>query len=206
MNHKILCKSCKWEKIYTGIPTTECNEYVKVKKTNMEKVAKMLGVEIGEEFRIKESDTPDDGFMINEGIFEFTKDNLIVNKRDPADTVIGCLLIGQYTIRKIPKVTFKDCNPNGDIYNPVDNIIAALRNLAGCFINEISAKPWKPTRMEGYYYVDCNGVKNRDCWNGCSIDYCHFNTGNCFKTEEEITPEIIEKILKEMKGKYESQD
>lgn len=70
---------------------------------------------------------------------------------------------------------------------------------------EIGKIPWKPKEKETYRYIDSFGKIARRYWIYDSGDYYHFNTGNCFRTSEEITDEIKQRILQEMKGKYENE-
>ncbi|MDD3123935.1 MAG: hypothetical protein PHC62_10600 [Candidatus Izemoplasmatales bacterium] len=48
------------------------------------------------------------------------------------------------------------------------------------------------------------GVIRSTNWLGYAVDYYYYNARNCFRTEEEITDEIKQRILQEMKGKYEN--
>lgn len=67
----------------------------------------------------------------------------------------------------------------------------------------IIKKPWKPKKNEWYFFCESNGNINRTNWVDDVVDFYFFNAGNCFKTKEEITPEIKERILKEMREQYE---
>lgn len=69
---------------------------------------------------------------------------------------------------------------------------------------EIEKLPWKPKEEETYRYVDSFGKIAERYWTHDSGDYYRFNSGNCFRTSEEITDEIKQRILQEMKGKYEN--
>lgn len=44
---------------------------------------------------------------------------------------------------------------------------------------------WKPEYGEKYYYLDDGGGINYAYWSNDNIDLFRFNTGNCFKTEQE---------------------
>jgi len=68
---------------------------------------------------------------------------------------------------------------------------------------QIEKLPYKPKKNDVYYYVCAAGRVHRDTWDGYAADYHNYNYGNCFRTKEEITQEDIDRILKEMKGKYE---
>ena len=69
---------------------------------------------------------------------------------------------------------------------------------------EIEKLPWKPKEGEFYYCVLNNGTIDFHRWNLKWYDYYCYNSGNCFRTKKEITPEIKQRILSEMKGKYEN--
>ena len=107
-----------------------------------------------------------------------------------------------------------DCNPYlfDEEYNLID-MEYYVRNglIRGLIIGSLRIEklPWKPKEGEYYYYVDVMGLNaeteiGRFTWVFDGYDYLNFNVGNCFRTEEEITPEIKERILREMKGKYEN--
>ena len=69
---------------------------------------------------------------------------------------------------------------------------------------EIEKLPWKPKEGEFYHCVLNNGTIDFHRWNLKWYDYYCYNSGNCFRTKKEITPEIKQRILSEMKGKYEN--
>ena len=64
--------------------------------------------------------------------------------------------------------------------------------------------PFKPKRAERYYFVNKYGEVGWESWVD-EIDYYRFNAKNCFRTEEEITEEDIERIVTEMKSKYKTE-
>lgn len=70
---------------------------------------------------------------------------------------------------------------------------------------KIEKPPWKPKEGEAYCIVTSDDGVVHTVWWGYSDDYYRYNAGNCFRTTEEITPEIKQRILKEMKGKYEGE-
>ena len=78
-----------------------------------------------------------------------------------------------------------------------------MRILTGDF--EIEKIPWKPKEDDEYYIV-CENENIVKCrWSSRNTNsFYRYNAGNCFKTKEEITPEIKQLILQEMKGKYEN--
>ena len=72
-------------------------------------------------------------------------------------------------------------------------------------ICEIEKLPWKPKECDVYYSVNVHGSVHQCRWVGSNANhYYRYNAGNCFRTAEEITEEIKQRILSEMKGKYES--
>jgi len=68
---------------------------------------------------------------------------------------------------------------------------------------QIEKLPYKPKQGDKYYYVTKAGKLDIDTWEGYTIDYYTYNYGNCFRTEEEISIDDIDRIVKEMTGKYE---
>ena len=107
-----------------------------------------------------------------------------------------------------------DCNPYlfDKEYNLID-MEYYVRNglIRGLIIGGLGIEklPWKPKEGEYYYYVDLMGLNGepeirRFTWVFDGYDYLNFNVGNCFRTSEEITDEIKQRILQEMKGKYEN--
>jgi hypothetical protein len=60
---------------------------------------------------------------------------------------------------------------------------------------KIKKIPWKPKENESYYCVDGYGEVNYFIWSNEHLDLLLYKIGNCFKTEEEITPEIIKKYI-----------
>jgi len=124
----------------------------------MPEVLKMLGVEVGEEFKVP-------GFATNPYYFD---------------------------------EKYKLINANGEIKNY--DVIWLINGK-----DEIEKLPWKPKDNELYYFVGPSGNVLPNTWCGKGADYYRFNSGNYFHAEEEITPEIKERILREMKGPYENE-
>ena len=91
-------------------------------------------------------------------------------------------------------------NKNG--HNVDDDKVVQILILTG--VLEIEKLPWKPKDGENYWCVIANGDKVKVLWCGYMKDFYLYNAGNCFRTHEEITGEIKNRILSEMKGKYES--
>ena len=68
----------------------------------------------------------------------------------------------------------------------------------------IEKLPWKPKEDDIYYFVTEGGYVNSSQFFLRTFDYNNYNSGNYFETTEEITDEIKQRILQEMKGKYEN--
>lgn len=83
------------------------------------------------------------------------------------------------------------------------NFDEALPAILRCSL-KIEKLPWKPKEGETYFIVREDGEIEEVKWENHIMDYYAFNIGNYFATEEEITPEIKQRILNEMKGKYEN--
>ena len=92
-------------------------------------------------------------------------------------------------------------NKNG--HNVDDDKVVQILILTG--VLEIEKLPWKPKEGCEYYTILSTGIINRVEFEGYKKDYYNYNAGNCFRTAEEITDEIKQRILQEMKGKYENE-
>lgn len=129
----------------------------------MEQVANMLGVKLGEKFKLKDKCgevSPNKYYLSDAGLIN-------EDTAWESGTRFTNILTGALTIVK---------------------------------------KPFKPKMGEVYFCVCEDGEVRKFRWCGCTFDYLLFNSGNCFRTEEEITEETKERILNEMKSKYESED
>ena len=71
--------------------------------------------------------------------------------------------------------------------------------------SKIVKLPFKPKEYDYYSYVDKNGKTVTEEWWDLDQDYYRFNARNCFRPEEEITPEDKKRIVAEIKSKYESE-
>lgn len=143
----------------------------------MEQVAKMLGVELEEEFYLKNTTN------------------------------------GYYCASGKNKTTFKLSesgvkykfirNTNNYEWCRLDAILAEV--LTGSL--EIVKKPWKPKENEEYYWVD---LKRRVVKGNFNCDYTwnvmRYQLGNCFRTKEEITPEVLEETWEKCYGAYFQDD
>jgi|GEM_PF-1311280 len=102
----------------------------------------------------------------------------------------------------------------GDNYNPYKFTLEGLTGSDGnvypisqhdLLLGRLQIKklPYKPKKNDAYYYVCAAGRVHQDNWDGYAVDYYNYNYGNCFRTKEEIAQEDIDRILKDMKWKYE---
>ena len=91
---------------------------------------------------------------------------------------------------------------NNSGYHASDTTLLEL--LTGKNDIKIEKLPWKPKEGCEYYTILSTGIINRVEFEGYKKDYYNYNAGNCFRTAEEITDEIKQRILQEMKGKYEN--
>lgn len=127
-------------------------------ENKMEEVAKLLGVELREEFNIKGRN-----ICICNNPYLLTDKGLIDSNGVFSCGTFTWLFRGDLTIEKIP---------------------------------------FKPKHFETYYYVNVHGGIDDKCFDDES-DYYRYNANNCFRTSEEITDEDKERIVKEMRGKYD---
>lgn len=135
----------------------------------MNQIAQMLGVELGEEFKIKD---PKNGEILNI-IFEFDNSGLV---------------------RRVPK--------QNQIWMLDSAVLHQL--LIGGF--EIVKKPWKPKRGEMYCYVSVSKEIVHTHFYESHNDIMRYQLGNCFRTEEEITPEVLEETWQKCYGAYFQDD
>jgi len=94
-----------------------------------------------------------------------------------------------------------------DEYNLLDMEYCERNGLIGYLLLEeleIEKIPWKPKEGDEYYILYADERVWCGKWGGSTIDHYCYNAGNCFRTREEITEEIKQRILQEMKGKYEN--
>ena len=135
----------------------------------MNQIAQMLGVELGEEFKIKD---PKNGEIYNV-VFKFDNSGLV--RREP----------------KPKRVWIPDSG--------------ALHQLTiGGF--EIVKKPWKPKNGDKYYYVSVLKEIVQTYFYEVHNDVMRYQLGNCFKTEEEITPDVLEETWQKCYGAYFQDD
>ena len=90
-------------------------------------------------------------------------------------------------------------NTNNYEWCRLDAILAEV--LTGSL--EIVKKPWKPEDKEIMYYIGLNRSINQTWFNAKGgFTLLTYSLGNCFRTEEEITPEVLEETWQKCYGKY----
>lgn len=142
----------------------------------MKDIAKLLGVEFDEEFYLKST------------------------------------LNGKYCSSGKNKTTFKLSDSGMQmkfVHNhdyewcSIDAILAEI--LTGS--QEIVKKPWRPKDKEFVYYIELNRSITRTWFNAKGgVTLLMYSLGNCFKTEEEITPEVLEETWQKCYGVYFQDD
>lgn len=139
----------------------------------MKQIAQMLGVELEEEFYLE--DVTDGGYYI-------TYDN----------DKIAFKLSNSSMLRK-------DKHTVSGWIDVTHNYLPEL--FTGRYT--IVKKPWKPKENEEYYWVD---LKRRVVKGNFNCDYTwdvmRYQLGNCFRPEEEITPEVLKETWLRCYGKY----
>lgn len=143
----------------------------------MKQIAQMLGVELDEEFYLE--DVTDGGYYIT-----YDNDKPVFKLSNS-----GMLRKDKHTVSSWIDVTHN--------------------YLPGLFTGRytIVKKPWKPQKNEEYYCV--NADKSIDTFHfdiSSAWDLISYSLGNCFKTEEEITPQILEETWQKCYGAYFQDD
>ena len=93
-------------------------------------------------------------------------------------------------------------NTNNYEWCSLDAILAEV--LTGSL--EIVKKPRKPKKDEKYYYVSLRKEIVQTRFYEVHNDVMRYQLGNCFRTIEEITPEILEKTWQKCYGAYFQDD
>lgn len=138
----------------------------------MKQVAQMLGVELGEEFYLED---------VTDGYY-FSDDNF-------------------------KKVTFRLSDTG--MFRKDENTETGWKDLT-CYLMAILTgrytivkKPWKPKDKEIMYYIELNRSINQTWFNAKGgFTLLMYSLGNCFRTEKEITPEVLEETWQKCYGKY----
>lgn len=94
-------------------------------------------------------------------------------------------------------------NYHNDEWESVGECLASL--LEGAYT--IVKKPWKPKKDEQIYWVDLKRRVQKDIFDEYfSVDVMRYQLGNCFRTKEEITPEVLEETWQKCYGAYFQDD
>ena len=143
----------------------------------MEQVAHMLGVELDEEFYLE--DVTDGGYYI-------TYDNV---KTAFKLSNSGILRKDKHTVSSWIDVT----------HNYLPELFTGRYTIV--------KKPWKPSHGLRYYYVRLDKTLDYTIFNSdCYWDVLAYTLGNCFRTKEEITPEVLEETWQKCYGAYFQDD
>lgn len=89
-------------------------------------------------------------------------------------------------------------NYHNDGWESADDCLVSL--LKGAYT--IVKKPWKPKKDEKYYWVLLCKEIVYTCFFEDYDDIMRYQLGNCFRTKEEITPEVMEETWQKCYGKY----
>lgn len=143
----------------------------------MNQIAKMLGVELDEEFYLE--DVTDGGYYIT-----YDNDKVVFKLSN-----LGMLRKDKHTVSGWIDVTHH--------YLP--------ELFTGRYT--IVKKPWKPTKEERYWYVLSDRYVVDTTFDPyCCYDLAFYTFGNCFRTKEEITPEVLEETWQKCYGAYFQDD
>lgn len=94
-------------------------------------------------------------------------------------------------------------NYHNDEWESVGECLASL--LEGAYT--IVKKPWKPSYGLRYYYVlPDKTLAHTNFDPKCYWDVMAYTLGNCFRTKEEITPQILEETWQKCYGAYFQDD
>lgn len=138
----------------------------------MEQVAHMLGVELEEEFYLE--DVTDGGYYIT-----YDNDKTVFKLSNS-----GMLRRDKHVVSGWMESTYH----------------YLLGLLTGRYT--IVKKPWKPKKDEKYYYVSLRKEIVQTRFYEVHNDVMRYQLGNCFRTKEEITPEVLEETWQKCYGKY----
>lgn len=93
-------------------------------------------------------------------------------------------------------------NYHNDEWKSADECLVSL--LEGAYT--IVKKPWKPKKDEKYYCVLLYKEIVYTCFFEDYDDIMRYQLGNCFRTKEEITPEVLEETWQRCYGAYFQDD
>lgn len=109
----------------------------------IKQVAAMLGVEIGEEFKVRLTETP---VIVNSEVFVMREYGVETDDGILRVDILNGLLTGRWEIVKLP---------------------------------------WKPRRLEGYCYIDRDGLVRQTNWDGMLFDLAMYKLGKIYQTHQE---------------------
>ena len=139
----------------------------------MNQIAQMLGVELDEEFYLE--DVTDGGYYIT-----YDNDKTVFKLSNS-----GMLRRDKHVVSGWMESTYH----------------YLLGLLTGRYT--IVKKPWKPSRGLRYYYVTPIKTLDHTVFDSSSYwDVMAYTVGNCFRTKEEITPEVLEETWQKCYGAY----
>lgn len=139
----------------------------------MKQIAQMLGVELEEEFYLE--DVTDGGCYIT-----YDNDKIVFKLSN-----LGILRKDKHTVSGWIDVT----------HNYLPELFTGRYTIV--------KKPWKPEDKEIMYYIGLNRSINQTWFNAKGgFTLLTYSLGNCFRTKEEITPEVLEETWKRCYGKY----
>lgn len=150
----------------------------------MNQIAQMLGVELDEEFYLED---------ITDGCY-VTYDEVCYVTCDEVKTVFKLSNSGM--LRKDKRMVSGWIN-------------STYPHLLGLLIGRytIVKNPWKPSHGLRYYYVGLDKTLGYTIFDSeCYWDVLAYTLGNCFRTKEEITPEVLEETWQKCYGAYFQDD
>ena len=143
----------------------------------MKQIAQMLGVELDEEFYLE--DVTDGGYYIT-----YDNDKVVFKLSNT-----GMLKKDKYTVSGWIDLT----------HNYLPELFTGRYTIV--------KKPWKPSRGLRYYYVTPIKTLDHTVFDSSSYwDVMAYTVGNCFRTKEEITPEVLEETWQRCYGAYFQDD
>lgn len=113
----------------------------------------------------------------------------------------GCYFLNDRSNKATFKLSLSGMMTNyrNDEWKSADECLVSLLNGAYTIVK----KPWKPQENEEYYWVDADKNIGMYQFDVSSVwDLMSYSCGNCFRTKEEITLEVLEETWKRCYGKY----
>ena len=142
----------------------------------MKQIAQMLGVELDEEFYLED---------ITDGYYVAYDEAKAVFKLSNS----GMLIKDKHAVSGWIDST----------YQPLLGVLIGRYTIV--------KNPWKPLHGLRYYYVTPNKTLDYTIFDSsCYWDFMAYTLGNCFRTKEEITPEVLEETWQKCYGAYFQSD